>query len=158
MSDEAEIRAAFPGLRAPGTFSKTSPKDDDYNCIAYAADDTGRYWWPTGEAGYYWPPAVPAETTLVAFEAAFGSIGYERCGDGRFEPGVEKIAIYQRGGVPTHAARQQVPDGSWHSKLGRHIDIVHADVDGLTQGSQYGSVAFYMARVYDRTLIERPTG
>ena len=35
------------------------------------------------------------------------------------------VAIYQSGGLPTHAARQ-LSDGNWTSKLGPNIDITHS--------------------------------
>ena len=57
--------------------------------------------------------------------------------------GSKKIAIYQSGGLPTHAARQ-LPDGQWTSKLGRNIDISHT-LPGL-EGPEYGQVAVFMRR------------
>lgn len=47
------IEAALPGLRAAG-YSQTSPADDRYNCIAWAAGATDRGWWPGDRAATYW--------------------------------------------------------------------------------------------------------
>jgi hypothetical protein len=49
----------FPGL-AHGGYQVTSPRDSDYNCIAWAAGDTHNWWWPGGDVGKeYWPAGVP---------------------------------------------------------------------------------------------------
>jgi hypothetical protein len=61
------IAAAFPALLDKG-FEITSPMDPTYNCIAFAAGDVERCWWPGGRSGFFWP--IPgAESTLDAFEA-----------------------------------------------------------------------------------------
>jgi hypothetical protein len=59
------------------------------------------------------------------------------------EPGLEKIAIFAKGGRPTHAARQ-LGSGRWTSKLGRAEDIEH-DLRAL-EGEAYGAVAFFLQR------------
>lgn len=64
------------------------------------------------------------ELTLEAFIAAYASLGYEPCDDGRLEPGIEKVVIYTLSGKPTHAARQ-LSKGTWTSKLGKDVDIEH---------------------------------
>ncbi|OZE22149.1 hypothetical protein CH262_18940 [Rhodococcus sp. 05-2255-1e] len=56
----------------------------------------------------------------------------------------EKIAVYAKNGVPTHAARQ-LADGTWTSKCGKSNDITHMDTEHVG-GDIYGEVAFYMAR------------
>lgn len=124
--------------------------DGKYNCIAYAANDTENWWWPTPQpiGGIYWPPEVPREATLEAFKMAFEQLGYEECLTGDLVAGKEKIAIYSdREGNPTHAARQ-LANGEWVSKLGTDIDIEHdsPDVVGGDEGSGYGAVALYMVR------------
>jgi hypothetical protein len=92
----------------------------------------------------YWPPTVPRALTLQAFEAAFSTLGYQRCTSDALEPNVEKIAIFVApSGEPTHAARQRA-DGSWTSKLGREEDIQH--VLRQIEGVGYGTVAVFMAR------------
>lgn len=42
------IEQLFPGLQGT-SFEITSPRDRRYNCVAWAANDTRRWWWP-GEA------------------------------------------------------------------------------------------------------------
>src|SRR5437868_199526 len=85
----------FPNL-TPADFSVTSPYDVSYNCIAWAARDTTRWWWPSdlSLSPDYWPDGVAREETVEAFVAAYGTMGYERCRDGRLEAGFERIALY----------------------------------------------------------------
>jgi len=134
---------AFPLLRS-GYFLETSPATTGYNCIAWAARDTTRWWWPT-PGMYYWPPGVPADETIAAFIAAFGTIGFGPCEDGRHEPGVGKVALFATsGGVPTHMARQ-LPNGDWTSKLGSDIDIEH-DTPEQVSGATYSVVVQFLCR------------
>jgi hypothetical protein len=146
----AWIEGNFPRLLAGAAYDERSPIDFDYNCIAFAAGETHRFWWPPPPAplsgGSYWPPGVAAEETLAAFVAAFESLGYDVCADGSFESAVEKVAIYAKNGVPTHAARQSVAEGKWLSKLGRAYDIAHDDPDGVGGEPGYGDVVVYMQR------------
>jgi hypothetical protein len=132
----------FPNLAAEG-FTATSAASRRYNCIAWAAGSDDAWWWPDAELVCYWPEAVERLETLEAFIAAFATLDYHLCPDGSTEDGFNRIAIYQLGGLPTHAARQ-LPDGSWTSKLGRSIDITHS-LRGL-EGPEYGQVAIYMRR------------
>jgi hypothetical protein len=64
--------ARIKGLES-STFEITSAEAEDYNCIAWAAHDTERWWWPSGG---FWPPGLVEEETLNAFEAAYGTLGY----------------------------------------------------------------------------------
>jgi hypothetical protein len=82
---------------------------------------------------------------MHAFLDVYRLSGYESCSGWTMEDGYEKIALYaDSSGLPTHAARQ-LPGGRWTSKLGRHVDIEHADRYAL-QGSDYGSPVFFMRR------------
>jgi len=133
----------FPKLNSANS-RPTSPHDEGYNCIAWAADDTDYWWWPDAMGQKYWPPDVPREETLDAFMKAYGLQGYiERC-DATVEPGRQKVAIYTASnGKPTHAARQ-IPDGWWASKLGQQIDIEHEFA--ALDGPAYGTIAVILAR------------
>lgn len=137
-----ELERHFPNLRTDG-FSITSPRDATYNCIAWAAHDTERWWWPTSP--YFWPESVPREESIDAFIRAYATIGFVPCENAVPEAGYEKVAIYaDTGGVPTHAARQ-LPDGRWTSKLGGSEDIEHGTIRAL-EDSDYGRVAVTLAR------------
>jgi hypothetical protein len=59
----------------------TSPVTGHYNCIAWAAGEDFRWWWPDPLFIGYWPAApVPREVTLAAFEAAYATLGYTAAG------------------------------------------------------------------------------
>lgn len=135
---------SFPSLRKTG-FEITSPHTEDYNCIAWAAGDTNKWWWPDKYFQYYWPSDAPRNESLQAFIEAFEKMGYVICENLDLEEGIEKISIYIRpDGTPTHAARQ-LENGKWTSKLGRSEDIEHL-IDSL-DGPCYGSVAVIMQRL-----------
>ena len=140
----------FPYLGSRDSFQVVSPSDEDYNCIAFAAGRTDRKWWPIAEYEFrsgnvYWPPEAPCFETIEAFEAAFESLGYESCHSDEHESEHEKVALYAKDGVPTHAARQDPHSGWWLSKMGDHVDIQHQRADSLT-GSLYGEVCRYLKR------------
>ena len=133
------IKSAFSKLRLD-TFEIIGSADQNYNCIAWAAEDTSRVWWP-GLA--YWPAGVPEEVTLSAFVEAFGTLGYLPCDSGEPEPGFEKVAIYIKSGKPTHASKQ-LQTGRWTSKLGRS-ELIEHDLDAL-EGDAYGHIAQILRR------------
>jgi hypothetical protein len=139
------IDELFPGLTKSG-FLVTSPATRDYNCIAWAADDTTRWWWPDRDPNndaIFWPESVVAEETLDAFLAVFTLLGYAEGCDEALESGFEKVALFANAGVPTHAARQ-LPSGLWTSKLGLREDIQH-ELHALS-GAEYGAVVLIMKR------------
>ena len=121
----------------------TSPESDRYNCIAWAAGDATRRWWP-GEPDYYWPPDAPSAETMESFQAVFAALGYRECATAEWEPGYEKVALFAKDGWPTHAARQ-LPNGHWRSKPGRWEDIEHHTLQALVS-SLYGGVACLLRR------------
>src|SRR5215207_11705783 len=98
------VLTAFPDLEADGGVV-THPPDPAYNCVAWVVGVTDAIWWPADPDGY-WPQGVPDELTVDAMVAALATAGYTPCADHRYEPGFEKAAVYTRGGVPTHVARQ----------------------------------------------------
>jgi hypothetical protein len=137
------MQVPFPNLTETNSRA-TSPYDEGYNCIAWAAGDTDYWWWPDAMGQSYWPAEVPREVTLEAFVQAYGLQGYTLRADESLEQDKQKIAIYiDRNGKPTHAARQ-LGDGWWASKLGRHVDIEH-EFKAL-DGPEYGPVAVILAR------------
>jgi hypothetical protein len=140
----------FPNL-APHNHRDTSPLDTRYNCIAYAAADQKRWYWPDVMGNGYWPPGVPRLETLDAFKALYATFGYTICSDGLVENGFEKVAIYALGGTPTHAARQ-LKTGKWTSKLGQAEDIEH-DTPSVIDGPSYGSAVIFMKRKVENPAI-----
>lgn len=122
----------------------TSEKTPEYNCIAWAAGDVNRWWWPDSMEQAYWPQNSPREESLEAFLHVYQSLGYELCENEEHEPTYEKIALFvSTNGIPTHAARQ-VPNGRWTSKLGREEDIEHS-LRSL-EGPLYGTVSKVLRR------------
>jgi hypothetical protein len=137
------LESVFPRLKKQ-KYSITSPETVEYNCIAWAADDYTRCWWPDAYENYYWPVEVPRIESIDYFIKAFETLGYLECDDFKDEIGYEKIAIYtDSGGKPTHAAKQ-VQNGLWKSKIGSAEDIEH-EIDGLN-GDAYGSIKVFMKR------------
>jgi len=135
-----------------------SPEDVDYNCIAWAAGEKHRRWWPTKLGGYWWPPQLPQEEeTQENFIRAFELLGYRVCKNGNLESGIQKVAMYvDVKGVPTHMARQT---GSgiyiWWSKCGDFQDIKHnallaLEGEKLKNGeSGYGRATVFLHRRTD---------
>jgi len=140
---KAFIEAKFPNLTQNG-YMITSPQNPRYNCIAWAAADNGSWWEPVISPGVYWPSGVSMSPTLAAYTEVYALQGYQPCTDQDLEQGFEKIAIFAKDAVPTHAARQ-LETGAWTSKLGQSFDIQHNSLSGV-EGDEYGDVAQIMRR------------
>ena len=140
---------SFPNLSSSG-FEITSEFSLEYNCIAWAAGDNTRWWWPTGSD--YWP-TDGTETTVDSFVHVFGTIGYEPTIDDSLEAALEKVALYAKDGHVTHTARQ-LADGRWTSKLGSDMDIEH-ELHGI-EGEVYGTVVQILKRPHVDTRSAQP--
>lgn len=138
------ILGTFPNLMPDGGVERSPQTPQcDYNCIAFAADEQDRVWWP-GDPDCYWPLS-DGDVTLKNFENAFRSLGYRVCSHALLEPGFEKIAFYVAGGNPTHAAKQ-LPDGRWKSKLGVDWeDVEHNTLRGV-ESALYGKAVRFMKK------------
>lgn len=139
------IETYFPNLNE-NNYDVTSPQTASYNCIAWAAGEDGRKWWPDQFRIGYWPTGVSREETLDSFIAAYKTLGYRHADDGSLEDGYEKIVIYVKAmsTEPTHAAKQ-LSNGTWSSKLGDDHDIMHQTPE-LLNGRVYGVPTKYMKR------------
>src|ERR1043165_7434691 len=115
----------FPKLKLNPNDPVSPP--EDYNCIAYAAGDTTK-WWDNVR-----PPKMLKEFSIDGLKKAFAPLGYEPCPDGTLEAGFEKVVFYVKPatGKATHGARQ-LPDGRWTSKCGEEEDIIHDTPECLT--------------------------
>lgn len=137
------LEAIFPELEG-WDYSVTSENSHDYNCIAWAAGEDARQWWPWGDDNTYWPSDAPCELSLDAFVKAYASIRYEVCDDEAYDPEYDKVALFaDPSGCPTHAALQ-IDDLYWTSKLGKLHDIRHP-LRAL-DGGRYGRVKLFMRR------------
>jgi len=143
LSAEERLKKLFPGLASCPFFRVTSPKDEDYNCIAFAAADEGQWWWPDRQGQDYWPDGVPRTWDIESFEMAYATLGFTRCHGPEAEDGYIKIAIYAKGGKPQHAALL-VQDGVWTSKLGKLEDVSHSL--NAFDGSDYGEAVLFMKK------------
>jgi hypothetical protein len=143
MRDCSWVPGSFEKITSE-TFKCISDRTVDtarkYNCIAWAAGKSDKWWWPRGL------PREPLNReTIENFVEAFRLEGYERCDDGLSEGGFEKVAIYVNySNVPKHAARL-LPSGVWTSKLGDLEDIEHATLDAL-EGDVYGKAKVFLKR------------
>ena len=136
------IDDSFPRLASEG-YQITSEPNAEYNCIAYAAGETARWW--TYLDGYYWPESASRGALVQSLIQAFSELGYELCLNAAQEPGYEKVALYaDSAGRWTHAAIQ-LPGGAWSSKLGPDEDISHQTPESLA-GALYGEVHCIMRR------------
>ena len=136
---------AFPNKIEGVNFKTTSPVDENYNCIAWAAaTEVNRVIWPDDQDLLAWPPTIPRDESLNSFIAFFGLLGFSVCNSGEHVSGLEKIAIYMRDGKVKHACRQK-SDGVWTSKLGPGVDADHLTPNVLADGS-YGVIVQFMYR------------
>src|SRR5258706_1225001 len=142
---ESEIYRDLPHLVDTTNHALTSPKDDYYNCIAWAAGDTNAWWWPSSHPAVFWPAGVPKVATVETFSLAFAKLGYQPCANRDLDPFQEKVALYvDANGVPTHMARQ-LADGQWTSKIGRWHDIQHVSLEVVADGA-YGKPSEFFSR------------
>jgi hypothetical protein len=140
----------WPYLLSEG-YDVKSVATPNYNCIAFAADaGDDVWWWPDVDHDAFWPVRWREESERC-FIAAFSVIGYRTCNDPSLERGIEKIAIYLRNGVPTHAAKQ-LPDGRWKSKLGQLQDIEHNTLKAVEE-YKYGKALIFMSRTIMPSLL-----
>ena len=137
-----QLEKAFPAL-AGTVYVQTSPSDAKYNCIAWAAGDDKRWWEPDPFGINFWPADAPREYTIEAFQTAFRTLGYQKCNGPQHDEALEKVALFCKAGVPTHASRQ-LNEVFWTSKLGQEIDISH-DLEAIS-GKAYGEVSEILAR------------
>lgn len=137
------LEELFPQLR--GRYQKTSDATNRYNCIAWAASNDHKWWWPDPMGGSYWPPDLPRDETVQILVRLYENLGFRECRSDSLEPGVDRVAIFALDEHrPTHAARQ-LPDGRWTSKLGVLEDVAHELRD--LEGPRYGSVSRIMRRI-----------
>ena len=142
MSSWAQLLiAAFPKLASEG-FEIVGEPTTEYNCIAYAAGNTGDWWWPDGIN--YWPPWATLDDGIDSLQEAFVGIGYELCDDGHFHESYKKVALYEVEGKFQHAA-VQMPNGAWRSKMGEGPVIEHRSPESLA-GGIYGDPAVFMRK------------
>ena len=140
------LNVLFPSLRNEG-FTVVDPPSDRYNCIAYAAGDTSQWWDHTPRR--YWPSYATRSERIESLQELFVGLGFRQCDDGSFEPGYQKVALYEDGGEYQHAAIQ-MRNGAWRSKMGPGPVIEHPSPESLSDGP-YGNPTVYMRRAVTAT-------
>lgn len=135
------LNVSFPNLRNEG-FTVVDPPSDLYNCVAYAAGDTSRWW--AHIPSRYWPPHATRSERIESLQEVFIGLGFEESGNGSVEPGYQKIALYEEQGAWEHAS-VQMPNGAWRSKMGEGPVIEHRSPASLA-GGMYGDVRCFMRR------------
>ena len=91
----AELESHLPGL-AGTRYAITSDPSELYNCIAWVAGESHRWWSPLAEDGEYWPLEYQPEATIEVVQSGLATAGFERCPDGALAVGVEKIRAIRR--------------------------------------------------------------
>ena len=142
MSVELEI--VFSNLAVDG-YVMSSPKTQSYNCVAWAAGDKTRIWWPEPAPEYYWPEGAVRIPSKEGFVSAFALFGYAECGllEHPNPAEYEVIAFYQKGDEVRHVALQLV-GGEWSSKMGPAMDMSHELSELYSPG--YGGLGWKMKR------------
>lgn len=148
LQAQKDLPNKFPKLKRV-RFEVTSKGVFTYNCIAYAAKDETKPWWPIkyrpGARYYYWPDDVPRKATVPNFILAFEKLGFEQCDTGDHEERYEKVALYvDDDDKPTHMARE-LGDGVWASKLGDFQDIRHHTLEAV-ENDTYGKAKYFMRK------------
>lgn len=134
----------LPHLSSEG-YVVTSDPTDEYNCIAYAAGETDRWWTHLEGDDYYWPEHASRTSSIASLIEVFVGLGYERCADAGVEPGFKKVALYADWRGDWQHAALQLPGGEWSSKLGIFEDISHRAPESLDT-DYYGDVHCFMRK------------
>ena len=135
------LTRAFPNLASEG-FDIVDEPSTRYNCIAYAAGDTDKWWWLDGVN--YWSPWARPTNRIESLKEAFSALGYEPCDDIGAEADYQKVALYNIQGEMTQAALQ-MPSARWRSKMGQGPVIEHRSPQSLSDGI-YGRPTIFMRR------------
>lgn len=88
------IDAQFPALAAAG-YEIIGEPTDEYNCIAYAAGETHRWWSNEDSVQLYWPEPAGRTPLIASLIAVFTNLGYEPADDDSVEAGYVKVALFR---------------------------------------------------------------
>ncbi len=93
-----------------------------------------QYIWPDASEEYAWPEKLQRKPTIENFIVFYQMCGFCKADNFLLETGWEKIAIFEDMGEVAHAARQ-LEDGSWVSRIGDLVDVIHYDLDAVSGGA-----------------------
>jgi len=137
---QAKLEETFPNL-SKSNYQIIGPASNEYNSVALAAGDNSKWWAPSR----HWPDDLPKDSSLSSFVSLYAALGFQPCATAEFEPGIEKIALYQKQNGDIGHVAKQIESGKWLSKLGRNELINHDNLDALT-GEVYGRVVQILCR------------
>lgn len=153
----------YPDLEYDSIFTVNSDEDMLYNCIAFAIGFQD-IWISAGRdvPWFWWPNHIPLDTNPNSLVETFKYFGFIECDDDLPEAGYDKVALYQKDGSWTHAARI-IEDGVYHSKLGESFDIFHRRGDVMNKANNpiesYGIPFLYMRRSFadrNKLITQKP--
>ena len=145
------------GLGKDSSFKITSDPTPIYNCIGFAMgmkDVWVALGHPSKLPWCWWPPTAPPDENPESLVRAFEYMGFTRCPSNLIEKGFDKVALYEKNGKWTHAAKI-LEDNLYHSKMGEAWDIVHRSGD-VFHDDDYGDVFAFMRRpIKDRDVTQK---
>ena len=144
ITDEWKKRVPrmFPQLVEGVTFEFTSEVSYNYNCLSWALSYEDKYL--EDGKGCYWPWKHISDSTVEGWVQVCEIHGFTTAITSDFQPGYEKIAIFENEEGVSHACRQNSV-GKWKSKLGAWgPDIDHHALETLEE--QYGKVVWLLQK------------
>ncbi len=123
-------------------FSITSPETPQYNCVAWALDDS-EHWWEADE-DYQWLNNIDFDNTLSTMQAFFKHFDYEPIDKPNMRNGIEKIALFSNDGINCSHVAKQLLSKKWTSKLGVSHDVIHTLM--AMENGIYGDVVMILQK------------
>ena len=156
-AERESLRNWCDEFRRDGVFDIKSDRNPLYNCIGYAMG-TKAHFVALGRLDRlpwcWWPHGVATNCSPKSLIDAFAFMGFVETDNPKVEADYDKVALYEKGGKWTHAARIE-EDNKYHSKLGTEYDIIHRAGDVFHE-VDYGDIYAYMKRsVRDRALTQQ---
>lgn len=133
----------FPHLFDDKHYKLLSEQTPIYNCIAWAMGFNDRWVDTVLSPGHWWPDGVLREDSPQALIDAFVAVGFEVVDNDHYEENYDKVALFQKEGKWTHAARIE-SDEVEYSKFGGSFDGVHSH--NVFGGSIYGDEYAFLRR------------
>lgn len=134
----------FPNLRENYNWFLRSGQTPRYNCIGWSLSTDMDKIWPDIREQDSWPVTLPRNETFENFAAMYRLCGFVPVSNGNYEMNKEKVVIYIKNGLVSHASRQ-LASGAWTTKMGGGVDAEHATPEVL-EGCGYGSVEGFFVR------------
>jgi hypothetical protein len=151
MEDKSYYKKLFPLLIDYELIQNS--ETDNFNCISHTLGINTTPSWPT-DNDYYWP--TKRELTKESFDNFYDHHGFEKLSllDISYDKRYNKVALYTKDGIPTHASIQ-IDDIWWESKIGG-LGIIKHDLFEI-EDDVYGEITqIYRKRLKtNESLITR---